>query len=1009
MKRRSSAAARLLVLVSTTALLAFPADPTDAELTRQFNENVKPFLATYCMACHGTATPAAAFDLKPYSTMQAVIADLGHWNIVLDKLSAGSMPPKGMKQPAPEARKAVTDWIVAARTSEAKKHAGDPGPVLARRLSNAEYDYTIRDLTGVDMQPAREFPVDPANTAGFDNSGESLMMSPSLLNKYLQAAREVANHMVLTPDGFDFAPYPMLVETDRDKYSIQRIISFYERQPTDYADYFLASWRFKNRAALGKPNATLATTALDDKVSVKYLPMVWGILEGTEDEAGPIAKLRGMWRALPAPAGKAEPDGLRAQCVEMRDYVVKLRKLTAREFSAPVVRGLSAYSPPLINWKFRQFNTHRRDFDRAALHMASDPPLEAPAIPKYPGLGQESAVRAAALMKKARAENADLLAVPDGQREAYEKAFARLANVFPDNFYIRERGRFFPDDSQDKGRLLSAGYHNVMGYWRDDQPLMELILDEKGQQELNRLWVEFDFIADYTMRTWVQYFFNQSGEVSGKGRESGSQRPSDKEISSPTAIFALMDLYEKKAEASNNPVGVEAAKVHFNWMNDTLRSVEKLRVDAEPRQLDALLKFTARAYRRPLTGAERDDALSFYKTLRDKNGLTHEEAIRDSIVRTLMSPKFCYRLEVTNGAATATAATQPLSPYALASRLSYFLWSSMPDDELLARAASGDLVKPEVLSAQARRMLRDPRARGLAVEFGGNWLDFRRFEEINTVDRERFPSFTNELREAMFEEPVRFLEDLVRNDGSMLDVLYGKQTFVNAVLAKHYGMPEPKGKPDEWVRVDDATEYGRGGMLPMAVFLTQNAPGLRTSPVKRGYWVVRRLLGETIPPPPPNVPELPKDEAKIDLPLREMLAKHRANPACASCHQRFDSFGLVFEGYGPIGDRRSHDMGGRPVETKAQFPDGGEGDGVAGVQAYIRERRQNDYLDNLSRKLLAYALGRSLMLSDELTVEQMRAIANAKGYRFAPLVEAVVTSPQFRNKRSLESKDRRGE
>ena len=171
---------------------------------------------------------------------------------MLEKLTAKEMPPKAMPQPPAEARQQVIDWIQAVRANEARKNAGDPGPVLARRLSNAEYNYTIRDLTGVDMRPAREFPVDPANPAGFDNSGESLTMSPALLNKYLQAAREVADHMVLKPDGFDFAPYPMLVETDRDKYAIQRIVDFYERQPTDYADYFQAAWRFKYRAAAGK-------------------------------------------------------------------------------------------------------------------------------------------------------------------------------------------------------------------------------------------------------------------------------------------------------------------------------------------------------------------------------------------------------------------------------------------------------------------------------------------------------------------------------------------------------------------------------------------------------------------------------------------------------------------------------------------------------------------------------------------------------------------------------------
>ncbi len=163
------------------------------------------------------------------------------------------MPPKPVPPPPDEARQHVIDWIQAVRADEIRRNAGDPGLVLARRLSNAEYNYTIRDLTGQDLQPAREFPVDPANPAGFDNSGESLTMSSALLNKYLQAARAVADHMVLTPDGIDFAPFPMLAETDREKYAIRRIVDFYFRQPTDFADYFQAAWRYKYRAALGKP------------------------------------------------------------------------------------------------------------------------------------------------------------------------------------------------------------------------------------------------------------------------------------------------------------------------------------------------------------------------------------------------------------------------------------------------------------------------------------------------------------------------------------------------------------------------------------------------------------------------------------------------------------------------------------------------------------------------------------------------------------------------------------
>jgi hypothetical protein len=298
-------------------------------------------------------------------------------------------------------------------------------------------------------------------------------------------------------------------------------------------------------------------------------------------------------------------------------------------------------------------------------------------------------------------------------------------------------------------------------------------------------------------------------------------------------------------------------------------------------------------------------------------------------------------------------------------------------------------------------MLRDDRIRGLATEFCGNWLDFRRFEEHNAVDRERFRCFTNELRRAMFEEPIRFFVDLVQEDRPVLDLLYGDYTLVDRTLARHYGMPEEQVPPDGWRRIEGARRYGRGGLLPMSVFLTRNAPGLRTSPVKRGYWVVRRLLGEVIPPPPPKVPELPGDEAKLgDLTLREALARHRQDPSCSGCHARFDSIGLAFEGYGPVGERRDRDLGGRPVDTRAAFPGGGEGCGLEGLVDYLRERRQEEFLDNLCRKLLSYALGRTLLLSDDPLVEEMRAKLAGNGYRFGSLVETIVTSPQFLRRRT---------
>jgi hypothetical protein len=300
------------------------ADLSNADLDRRFTQTVRPFVNQYCKGCHSGETPAAQFDLTAFTNTEAVLQALPHWSLVLERLTAQEMPPKGAPQPPAERRQQVVDWIKAVRLGELRRTAGDPGLVLARRLSNAEYNYTIRDLTGVDLKPAQEFPADPANQSGFDNSGESLSMSPSLLNKYLEAAREVANHMVLRPDGIFFAPYPMLVETDREKYAVERILDFYARQPTDVADYFEAAWRFKHRAVLGRPRATLAGIAAEMKVSPKYLPVVWEFLEETKDQVGPGARLQAMWRELPVPTG-SQSAAPRDACVRMRDFVVRIR------------------------------------------------------------------------------------------------------------------------------------------------------------------------------------------------------------------------------------------------------------------------------------------------------------------------------------------------------------------------------------------------------------------------------------------------------------------------------------------------------------------------------------------------------------------------------------------------------------------------------------------------------------------------------------------------------------
>lgn len=1016
-----------IILASTLAFLsilpwagisaAATSDRTRPDLERRFTGTIRPFLQAYCVACHGKDKPQAQLDLTAYRSLASVAQDYSHWSLVMEKLASKQMPPpsSGITPPTNQ-REAVITWIRAVRQYEAQRNAGDPGPVLARRLSNAEYDYTIHDLTGVDLRPTREFPVDPANQEGFDNSGESLTLSPALLKKYAQAAKGIGDHLVLTSKGLEFASHPVLAETDRDKYCILRIVDFYKRQPTDFADYFLAAWRYRHRSALGTPSITLQSVAKRARVSPIYLRMVWETLTDPHVSAGPLARLQAKWNSLAAP-NKSDPDVARPGCVAMRDWVVGLRKKLAWRFAnLPVPSGFSDGGQCFVLWKDRQYASHRRLLNPSALQFGE--------APMPPGAPEQRKGHQAPTEKTDTAPTDPDLHVPqDGTaHETYLEAFKRFCSIFPDAFYISERGRMFVDDPNDQGRLLTAGLHNSMGYFRDDTPLMELVLDEHGRAELDRLWLDFDIVAAVPERMHLEFFVYERAEAGTiTDPEFNFARAEDKNALSDPLIHRLADLYLAKARRNGGqPLALKAIEDHFKWVSATIRATEQARLAAEPAHLKALLAFAGRAYRQPLTDTERSGLLAFYWSLRHKEGLTHEDAIRDSVVSVLMSPQFLFRLDLesTAGEPTRTArvkpraaarctvatpsstSTLPLSDYALASRISYFLWSSMPDSELLAHAAKGDLHRPGVLIAQARRMLRNPRVRALALEFEGNWLDFRRFEEHNAVDRQRFPSFTDDLREAMFEEPLRFLMDEFQKDRSVLDMVYAKHTFVNAALARHYGMSDVKPVAGEWVRVDHADSYGRGGLLPMAVFLTKNSPGLRTSPVKRGYWVVRRLLGEYIPPPPPTVPQLPNDESKMgNLTLRQALVQHRANPVCAGCHARFDSYGLVFEGYGPIGELRSKDLGGNPVDARALFPGGMDCSGVAGLRDFVRRRRQQDFLNTLGRKLLCYALGRSLQPSDDSILLQMQQHLAAGGYRFGNLVETVITSRQFCNRR----------
>ncbi|HWE38468.1 MAG TPA: DUF1592 domain-containing protein [Isosphaeraceae bacterium] len=406
-----------------------------------------------------------------------------------------------------------------------------------------------------------------------------------------------------------------------------------------------------------------------------------------------------------------------------------------------------------------------------------------------------------------------------------------------------------------------------------------------------------------------------------------------------------------------------------------------------------LKKFADRAYRRPATVEEVDRLLVVFD-LAERDHERFERGIQLAVEAALVSPYFLFKVEVDRrrGNRGATPGVAALSDYELASRLSYFLWSSMPDDELFELARKKELGKPEVLASQARRMLKSPKAHALAENFAGQWLQTRNLKVVNP-DKGRFPAFDDALRAAMARETELFVRAIVAEDRSVLDFLDADFTFVNERLAKHYGIEGIKG--DEFHRVG-LKDGRRGGVVTMASVLTVTSNPTRTSPVKRGKWILEQLLGAPPPPPPPDVPDL-KEQGPLSGTLRQRMEQHRANALCASCHAKMDPLGFGLENFDAVGAWRDKD-GESTVDPSGTLPNGQAFAGPAELKKVLKARGA-EFERCLAEKLLTYALGRGLESSDRCAVDAIVADLKKADHKVSGLVAAIVTSDPFRFRR----------
>ena len=1363
----------LTLMIGGTASAQKPAIETATE----FGKTVQPLLKKYCLGCHSTKLKKGSLDLERFASIDVVRKDLKPWLQVIEQLGADEMPPKKNPQPTTAERQYLIKWARAFLDGEARARAGDPGHVPLRRLSNTEYDSTIRDLAGVDLRPTREFPADGAAGEGFTNAAEALSdVSPTLLNKYLNAARDIAEHAVLLPDGFRFSP----TKTRRDwtDESTGRLRSFFAKHAggdgrLQFQRYLEATVR--NRTALLAGTLTLDEVAAKQNLNRKYLGILWKTLTD-KTSLYPLDAIGNRWRTatdaeLPALLG--EITALQAalwNTARVGSYIRRSANGTylvnpARQFAvdppavnsvplrikvAPVAgqaeivlylatreltpakgkqvvwhrpRFEAAGKPPLLLSEYAKFGqafeinlssvfVGSTDYLAAAVEAANDRTLPIEQLAKKRSLdaaflkrwvevldvqplkkdAARKTIPAVAIKlledqtpKKApqsingwRKKGTDLPVLITNSSDKTEKVPGRVSahgvsvHPLPKEFVAvtwksplkgkvgvefriahahptcgngvawwcehrrggratvlgegvvdlgkqtKQPARTVPveqgdtivlavdardsnhfcdlteieltitadDDSKRvwdlakdiadtvlAGNPHADGYGNrdtwgfgfgvskgssgrpadqlipansILGQWRgaaadpartgdvtklaklveallsgprpknektDDRILYDRLLaidgpllkgvdvaklakapvkrrsyglpsDRFGTRQGGKPVDDASLVAavnsvtevrlpaallfgrefvvdgrldgdpgDRVVQFQVQTTELQPNSWLGTGQllaspeSAGFKRliqgytefrrvfplflcypqviPNDEVVSlkmfhredEPLARLFLDDeqqqrlnhLWDEHRFISKQPIDemkylplfigfvtqdqpksmfefFEGQRPAFQKRADDLLAAEQVAI---PKQLDALLEFAGRAYRRPLSEKETTDLRALYKTIRAK-GHDHDDTVRRVLTRILVAPAFLFRIEQS----PAGTKRQPINDWELATRLSYFLWASAPDEELRKLAAAGQLRNSDVLAGQVERMLEDQRLRALAIEFGTQWLHVRGFDQFSEKNETLFPTFDADFRAAAYEESVLFFQNLFQSDGAVTEVLDADYTFLNERLAKHYGIPGVSGP--QWRRVDGVRKYGRGGVLGLASVQAKQAGASRSSPVLRGNWVVETLLGEKLPRPPAEVPRLPEKEGSGGLTMRQQVELHAKSPSCAKCHVRIDPYGFALEGYDSIGRLRKKDLAGLDVDAKAKLRDGTEFEGIDGLRAYLLTKKKDVVVRLFCRRLLGYALGRAVTLSDTSLIDEMVSELNKNDNRVSSAVQTIVRSSQFR-------------
>jgi hypothetical protein len=944
-------------LLATTAFAGGTTAAATIAPADTFRNGALPLLREFCFECHGGGNSAGDLDLDAIQSPADVSRATDTWQKLIRYARSDVMPPPEAERRPTQAQR---ERLVAALQALLYDPANpDPGPVTPRRLNRTEYRNTIRDLLGVPFDPTLDFPQDDTGY-GFDNIADVLTLSPLLMEKYLAAANKILDEAI----------------------------------PTRHAP---------RRMMRVRANEARATFTPQDRRGGANVPDGWVAL-GSEQEDALSTRLD-----VPAPGDYL----LRVLACALPDSPAAATTPTTRPATRPATLSLMLNDAVVLDVEVTA-DVARPQWYEARLGAAPGRQLFKVAVRRQRGVTQDAFIRDGRVGEIQAGRVAVKEIVIDGpvrgtvQRLAADRlglggqaaryggdavALVTTRDEATGTFDVATTGEYL---IRVQACADQAGTEPAkMEIRLDDRPIEVFAVDAPSQYKP----AKGDGALSERARRAVPRVYEVRARLAAGTRRVAARFLNDAYFpDDPRPNFRDRNLFVQHIEIvdlSGDPQSLPIAPpLRATFARHEPKATGVTTTASRDAARKILDEFARRAWQRPVAAEDLDRLVQLYD-LATNNGETFRESVKHAMSAALVSPRFLFRGIPAAATPPSTAPVQPqaVDEFELAARLSYFLWSSTPDDELLDLAGRAELRAN--LDAQVKRMLASPKSQALVDNFAGQWLQFRNLDAAHPDDK-AFAAYDDRLRDDMKRETRLFFQSILESDRSLLDVLDADYTFVNERLATHYGI---KGVSGEQFRRVSLAGLPRRGVMTQGSVLTLTSNPTRTSPVKRGKWVLENLLGTAPPPPPPDIPPLDQSDGKpITGTLRQRLEKHRADPACASCHAPMDPIGFALENFDAIGRWRDKDAGAK-IDAASSMPDGTKVSGPIDVAEILVKTRRNDFYRSVAENALTFALGRGVEPYDQPAVDRIVEDLRQTDGRFSSLINGVVNSMPFQMRR----------